>query len=93
MHWKPLAQPPRDYLDGVKRLGVAGHICDDDDFAFRREHEFFGSDPIRGAEEILLLRAGPLGDGAGHREPAAADVSAPLSACASPVATTSIASA
>ena len=45
----------RTYLENVKRIGMAGHACDDEQFEELQEHGFFGDDPVRGAEQVLLF--------------------------------------
>jgi hypothetical protein len=45
----------RDYLENVRRVGPSGHVGTDEEIEFMREAGVFGEDPIRGAEEVLLV--------------------------------------
>lgn len=45
----------REYLENVRRVGALGHVCSDDEFEVFRDAGAIDEDPVRGAEDILLL--------------------------------------
>jgi hypothetical protein len=48
-------QEIRGYLENVRRIGAMGHAATDEEFEFMRKAEAFSEDPIRGAEDVLIV--------------------------------------
>jgi hypothetical protein len=45
----------REYLDDVRRIGSMGHVATDDEFEFMRKAGAFDENPVRGAEDVLIV--------------------------------------
>jgi hypothetical protein len=45
----------RSYLDTVSRIGSLGHICSDDEQEFFRAHGAIDENPVRGADDVLVM--------------------------------------
>ncbi len=45
----------RDYLENVRRIGAMGHVATDEEFEFMRKAGAFAENPVRGAEDVLIL--------------------------------------
>lgn len=44
-----------DYLENVNRVGVFGHVCDDETYEEIRTAGMVEDDAVEGAEDLLLL--------------------------------------
>jgi len=45
----------REYLENVKRIGAMGHVATDEEFEFMRKAGAFNENPVRGAEDVLIV--------------------------------------
>ncbi len=45
----------REYLEDVRRIGAMGHVATDEEFGFMRKVGAFDEDPVRGAEDVLIV--------------------------------------
>jgi hypothetical protein len=45
----------REYLGGLRRIGPMGHITTDEEFEIMRKAGVFVEDPVRGAEDVLIV--------------------------------------
>ena len=45
----------REYLDGIRRVGALGHVCTDEEFAVLQDAGAIDEDPVRGAEDVLIV--------------------------------------
>lgn len=45
----------RNYFDTVRRIGPMAHTSSDEEYEFIREHGMIKDDPVRGAEDILIM--------------------------------------
>ncbi|MEW6743383.1 MAG: hypothetical protein AB1486_11555 [Planctomycetota bacterium] len=44
-----------EYLENVRRIGAMGHVATDEEFEFLRKAGAFHEDPVRGAEDVLIV--------------------------------------
>lgn len=45
----------REYLENVRRIGAMGHVVTDEQFQFLKEAGTFDENPVRGAEDVLIV--------------------------------------
>jgi len=45
----------REYLESVRRIGAMGHVATDEEFEFMRKAGAFDENPVRGAEDVLIV--------------------------------------
>ncbi|MDQ3003329.1 MAG: hypothetical protein M3Y08_18975 [Fibrobacterota bacterium] len=45
----------REYLETITRTGTMGHACTDEEFEIFREAGAIDDDPVRGAEDMLIV--------------------------------------
>ena len=45
----------REYLDGIRRVGPLGHVCTDEEFEALLAADAIDEDPVRGAEDVLIV--------------------------------------
>jgi len=45
----------RDYLETIRRTGTMGHACTEAEFELFREAGAIDDDPVRGAEDMLIV--------------------------------------
>ncbi len=45
----------REYLENIRRIGAMGHVATDEAFDFMRKAGAFDENPIRGAEDVLIV--------------------------------------
>lgn len=45
----------REYLENVRRIGAMGHVVTDQVFEFMRKAGVFDENPMRGAEDVLIV--------------------------------------
>ena len=44
-----------EYLGGLRRIGAMGHLTTDDEFVLMQEAGVFDENPVRGAENVLIV--------------------------------------
>ena len=45
----------REYLENIRRIGAMGHVASDEEFEFMRKAGAFDENPVRGAEDVLIV--------------------------------------
>ena len=45
----------REYLEIIRRIGAMGHVASDEEFEFMRKAGAFDENPVRGAEDVLIV--------------------------------------
>lgn len=45
----------RDYLENIRYTGALAHTANEDEFGLLQNHWVFDSDPVRGAEDMMIV--------------------------------------